>query len=163
MHSRDSYHCTIPAFGMETPPQQPGTRVGCGYAGCSPRPPAQGQSVLHAPCTSTEGKTSLLSSHWSAKKDTSHGTDSSQACCERSFWGGREELSLSKEKSAQNNCSELDKNPKPSSAKAKFGLPHMWSGKRQIHCCKETRKRERHNILAWQLFLLMWKINWKNF
>lgn len=30
MHSSDSYHCTITAFGMEIPPQQPGTRVGCG-------------------------------------------------------------------------------------------------------------------------------------
>lgn len=36
MHSRDSYHCTVPAFGMEIPPWEPGTRAGCGYAGCSP-------------------------------------------------------------------------------------------------------------------------------
>lgn len=52
MHSRDSYHCTITAFVMEIPPRQPGTRVG------SPRPPPQGQSVLHVPtlCTSTEAK-----------------------------------------------------------------------------------------------------------
>lgn len=58
MHSMDSYHCTIPAFGMEIPPRQPGTWVGCGCVGCSPRPPTQGQSVLHVPalCTSTEAK-----------------------------------------------------------------------------------------------------------
>lgn len=48
MHSRESCHCTIPAFGMETPPQQPGTRVGCGDVGCSPRPSPQGQC---SPCT----------------------------------------------------------------------------------------------------------------
>lgn len=114
--------------------------------------PLQGQSVLYVPflCTSTEGKTSLLSSHWCAKKDTSCGTDSSQARCEgfsmpkneRSFWGGREERSLSKEKSAQNNSSELDKNPKPSSAKAKFELPYMWSGKGKYSVAKKLEKEK---------------------
>lgn len=38
MHSRDSYQCTIPAFGMEIPPWQPGTWAGCGYAGTESSP-----------------------------------------------------------------------------------------------------------------------------
>lgn len=165
MHSRDSYHYSIPAFVMEIPPRQPGTWVGCGYAGCSPRLPSQGQC---SPCTCPlhqhrgQNLPAVLTLacqkghilwHW---QQPSTLWRFSMPENERSFWGGREVLSLSKEKSAQNNSLELDKNPRPSSAKPRFELPYMWNEKREIHCCKEARKRETHCILAWQLFLLLW-------